>query len=76
MVIVSRSTDHPSCPRNDQYVRVELYQSKLVIRPHTSFDDVITIFIDRLLLFVFMKKQCMIYVLNETVIKRYSLLSY
>lgn len=39
MVLVSRSTNHPSCPVNKKYVRVEKYSSQMVIRPHGSYDD-------------------------------------
>jgi len=40
MVIVNRSVDHPQIPATDQYVRVETYSSEMVIRPHSSFDEV------------------------------------
>ena len=40
MVIVNRSVDHPAAPTTHQYVRVHTYMSEMVIRPHTSFDEV------------------------------------
>ncbi|ESO12824.1 hypothetical protein HELRODRAFT_105555 [Helobdella robusta] len=40
MVIVSRSiSGHPCVPDNTNHVRVTEYTSKMVIRPHTSFDE-------------------------------------
>ncbi|ESN93010.1 hypothetical protein HELRODRAFT_69451, partial [Helobdella robusta] len=40
MVIVSRSTDgHPCVPDKTNHVRVTEHTSKMVIRPHTSFDE-------------------------------------
>ncbi|GFX29121.1 stAR-related lipid transfer protein 7, mitochondrial [Trichonephila clavipes] len=39
MVLVSRSTDHPACPVNNKYVRVSKYSSRMVIRPHRTYDD-------------------------------------
>lgn len=44
MVIVNRSVDHPMLPANSKYVRVNTYMSKMVIKPHTSFDEVGTVF--------------------------------
>lgn len=41
MVIVNRSVEHPSIPASKQYVRVETYSSEMVIRPHSSFDEVL-----------------------------------
>jgi len=40
MVIVNRSVEHPQIPASKQYVRVETYSSEMVIRPHSSFDEV------------------------------------
>ena len=40
MVIVNRSIDHPLLPVSNKYVRVDTYMSKMVIKPHTSFDEV------------------------------------
>ena len=40
MIIVNRSVDHPQIPPTKQYVRVETYLSEMVIRPHSSFDEV------------------------------------
>jgi len=40
MIIVNRSIEHPEVPANNQYVRVETYSSEMVIRPHSSFDEV------------------------------------
>lgn len=39
MVIVNRSIDHPLLPVSNKYVRVDTYMSKMVIKPHTSFDE-------------------------------------
>ncbi|XP_055946134.1 stAR-related lipid transfer protein 7, mitochondrial-like isoform X2 [Argiope bruennichi] len=39
MVLVSRATDHPACPVNNKYVRVTEYSSRMVIRPHRTYDD-------------------------------------
>ncbi|GIX75810.1 stAR-related lipid transfer protein 7, mitochondrial [Caerostris extrusa] len=39
MVLVSRATDHPACPVNNKYVRVTKYSSRMVIRPHRTYDD-------------------------------------
>jgi len=40
MIIVNRSIDHPQVPAGTQYVRVETYSSEMVIRPHSTFDEV------------------------------------
>ncbi|CAH1784595.1 unnamed protein product [Owenia fusiformis] len=39
MVIVNQATDHPSYPETNSYVRVHRYFSKIVIKPHTTFDE-------------------------------------
>ncbi|XP_078127772.1 stAR-related lipid transfer protein 7, mitochondrial isoform X2 [Sander vitreus] len=39
MVLVSRAVEHPRVPETNQFVRVHSYQSKMVIRPHKSFDE-------------------------------------
>ncbi|KAG8541200.1 hypothetical protein GDO81_029486, partial [Engystomops pustulosus] len=39
MVLVSRAVEHPEVPESPNYVRVRNYQSQMVIRPHTSFDE-------------------------------------
>lgn len=39
MVLVSRAVQHPSLPESQDYVRVHSYQSRMVIRPHRSFDE-------------------------------------
>ncbi|XP_061118880.1 stAR-related lipid transfer protein 7, mitochondrial [Conger conger] len=39
MVLVSRAVEHPSIPESQDFVRVRSYQSKMVIRPHKSFDE-------------------------------------
>ncbi|XP_010876050.1 stAR-related lipid transfer protein 7, mitochondrial [Esox lucius] len=39
MVLISRAVQHPEVPETQEYVRVHSYQSKMVIRPHTSFDE-------------------------------------
>ncbi|KAK0147587.1 StAR-related lipid transfer protein 7, mitochondrial [Merluccius polli] len=39
MVLVSRAVAHPRVPETQQFVRVHSYQSKMVIRPHKSFDE-------------------------------------
>ncbi|CAL8281563.1 stAR-related lipid transfer protein 7, mitochondrial [Gadus morhua] len=39
MILVSRAVAHPRAPETQQFVRVHSYQSKMVIRPHKSFDE-------------------------------------
>ncbi|KAM4532772.1 stAR-related lipid transfer protein 7, mitochondrial [Fundulus diaphanus] len=39
MILVSRAVHHPRVPESQEYVRVHSYQSKMVIRPHKSFDE-------------------------------------
>ncbi|XP_031711278.1 stAR-related lipid transfer protein 7, mitochondrial [Anarrhichthys ocellatus] len=39
MVLVSRGVQHPRVPETQDFVRVHSYQSKMVIRPHKSFDE-------------------------------------
>ncbi|XP_054717988.1 stAR-related lipid transfer protein 7, mitochondrial-like [Uloborus diversus] len=39
MVLVSRAVEHPSCPVNNKYVRVTKYSSRMVIRPHRTYDE-------------------------------------
>ncbi|AWP15176.1 putative stAR-related lipid transfer protein 7 mitochondrial [Scophthalmus maximus] len=39
MILVSRAVQHPRVPETQAYVRVHSYQSKMVIRPHKSFDE-------------------------------------
>uniref|UniRef100_H2YWB0 Phosphatidylcholine transfer protein n=1 Tax=Ciona savignyi TaxID=51511 RepID=H2YWB0_CIOSA len=39
LVIVSRSIEHSKCPVNSKYVRVPLYISNMVIKPHKSMDE-------------------------------------
>lgn len=39
MLLMSHAVDHPSYPADPQYVRVNTYQSNMVIKPHTSFDE-------------------------------------
>ncbi|XP_068130944.1 stAR-related lipid transfer protein 7, mitochondrial [Hyperolius riggenbachi] len=39
MVLVSRAVEHPEVPESPDYVRVRNYQSQMVIRPHTTFDE-------------------------------------
>ncbi|XP_040270422.1 stAR-related lipid transfer protein 7, mitochondrial [Bufo bufo] len=39
MVLVSRAVEHPEVPESPNYVRVRNYQSQMVIRPHSSFDE-------------------------------------
>lgn len=39
MVLISRAVQHPGVPETQDYVRVHSYQSKMVIRPHKSFDE-------------------------------------
>ncbi|XP_051540129.1 stAR-related lipid transfer protein 7, mitochondrial isoform X1 [Myxocyprinus asiaticus] len=39
MILVSRAVKHPSIPETQEFVRVHSYQSKMVIRPHRSFDE-------------------------------------
>lgn len=35
-----RAVEHPSLPETQDFVRVHSYQSRMVIRPHRSFDEV------------------------------------
>ncbi|KAM9841783.1 stAR-related lipid transfer protein 7, mitochondrial [Aulostomus maculatus] len=39
MILVSRAVQHPRVPETQEFVRVHSYQSKMVIRPHKSFDE-------------------------------------
>ncbi|XP_036973578.1 stAR-related lipid transfer protein 7, mitochondrial [Acanthopagrus latus] len=39
MVLVSKAVQHPRVPETQEFVRVHSYQSKMVIRPHKSFDE-------------------------------------
>lgn len=39
MILVSRAVKHPCVPETQEFVRVHSYQSKMVIRPHRSFDE-------------------------------------
>jgi len=39
MVLVSKAVIHPKCPLNDSLVRVDNYESNMVIRPHKDFDE-------------------------------------
>lgn len=39
MILVSRAVVHPRVPETQDFVRVHSYQSKMVIRPHKSFDE-------------------------------------
>ncbi|XP_064630405.1 stAR-related lipid transfer protein 7, mitochondrial-like [Lineus longissimus] len=39
MVLVSRATHHPEFPENKKYVRVNTYNSKMVIKAHNGFDE-------------------------------------
>ncbi|XP_026129219.1 stAR-related lipid transfer protein 7, mitochondrial-like [Carassius auratus] len=39
MILISRAVRHPSIPETQEFVRVHSYQSKMVIRPHRSFDE-------------------------------------
>ncbi|KAJ6653247.1 hypothetical protein lerEdw1_009411 [Lerista edwardsae] len=39
MVLVSRAVEHPRVPEDPEFVRVRNYESQMVIRPHTSFDE-------------------------------------
>lgn len=39
MVLVSRAVQHPRVPETQEFVRVHSYESKMVIRPHKSFDE-------------------------------------
>uniref|UniRef100_A0A8C9WHG2 StAR-related lipid transfer protein 7, mitochondrial n=1 Tax=Scleropages formosus TaxID=113540 RepID=A0A8C9WHG2_SCLFO len=39
MVLVSRAVEHPYVPETTDFVRVRSYQSRMVIRPHKSFDE-------------------------------------
>lgn len=51
LILVSKSTDHPSCIKSSDNVRVSDYDSRLVIRPHKNlhengFDYLLTYFDD------------------------------
>ncbi|CAN9504921.1 unnamed protein product [Ophioblennius macclurei] len=39
MILISRAVQHPRVPETQEFVRVHSYQSKMVIRPHKSFDE-------------------------------------
>lgn len=39
MILVSRAVVHPRAPETQEFVRVHSYKSKMVIRPHKSFDE-------------------------------------
>ncbi|XP_051973314.1 stAR-related lipid transfer protein 7, mitochondrial isoform X3 [Xyrauchen texanus] len=39
MILVSRAVNQPSVPETQEFVRINSYQSKMVIRPHRSFDE-------------------------------------
>ncbi|XP_064602401.1 stAR-related lipid transfer protein 7, mitochondrial-like isoform X2 [Liolophura sinensis] len=39
MVLTSRAVEHPSLPVSESYVRVSTYNSKMVIRPHSSIEE-------------------------------------
>ncbi|KAI5622614.1 stAR-related lipid transfer protein 7, mitochondrial [Silurus asotus] len=39
MVLVSRAVEHPAIPETQEFVRVHSYRSRMVIRPHKSFDE-------------------------------------
>ncbi|KAM9455690.1 stAR-related lipid transfer protein 7, mitochondrial isoform 1-T3 [Clarias gariepinus] len=39
MVLMSRAVEHPSIPETQEFVRVHSYRSRMVIRPHKSFDE-------------------------------------
>ncbi|MCJ8742742.1 hypothetical protein PDJAM_G00085970 [Pangasius djambal] len=39
MVLVSRAVKHPGVPETQEFVRVHSYRSRMVIRPHKSFDE-------------------------------------
>ncbi|OWF41503.1 StAR-related lipid transfer protein 7, mitochondrial [Mizuhopecten yessoensis] len=39
MVLMSHSTDHPGIPKNKSCVRITKYESDMVIKPHTNFNE-------------------------------------
>lgn len=39
MVLISKAVQHPRVPESQEFVRVHSYKSKMVIRPHKSFDE-------------------------------------
>lgn len=39
MVISCKAVEHPACPLGENFVRVSFYVSRMVIKPHKSFDD-------------------------------------
>ena len=40
LVLMSRGIEHPKCPESKKYVRVRSYKSNLVLKPHTTLDEV------------------------------------
>ena len=40
LVLLSRGVEHPKCPETKEYVRVRSYKSNLILKPHTSIDEV------------------------------------
>lgn len=43
-ILPYRAVQHPRVPETQEFVRVHSYQSKMVIRPHKSFDEVCNIY--------------------------------
>lgn len=39
MLLMAKSVDHPSFPATKEFVRVGTYMSQMLIRPHTSMDE-------------------------------------
>ena len=40
LVLMSRGVEHPKCPETKEFVRVKSYKSNLILKPHTSVDEV------------------------------------
>lgn len=40
LVLISRGVEHHKCPENRKFVRVKNYKSNLVLKPHTTVDEV------------------------------------
>ena len=40
LVLMSRGIEHPRCPETKNYVRVKSYKSNLILKPHTTIDEV------------------------------------
>ena len=50
MALISQATSHPRKPESRRHVRVKRFSSKMVVKPFTSFDEVIRITINWVIL--------------------------